>query len=107
MLSQGIPNLNLVYEDEIGTVIDHLHEDKHVIHSELKVEPTASVLKHCKQVSDEIDAAYAARGFNFLYTWGSSEEHDRYNKFLGYRPTGNEFNVEGYGMVKEYRKDLK
>ena len=107
LLSQETPNLNKVYEDDVAVVADHFYDGKHVLHSDFKVEPTLSVLKHCQEVSHLIDLAYAERGIDRLYTWGNSEEHDRYNRLLGFVPTGMQYDFgEPVGIYLEYAKDL-
>ena len=108
LLSQGIPNLNLVYEDETVTVIDFYYEGKHTIHTEMKVAPTKELMVHFRAISDAIDIVFSDKGVDTLYTWGEvdNKDHVKFNSFLGYLPTGFEYDIPGYGVVDEYKKDL-
>lgn len=111
LLLAGIPNLNLLVETETGIAACHLWDDKYVIHSELYKEPTPSTLKEARLISDAIDAGFKAKGIETLYTWAETSEQDRYNKFLGYTPTGRTvnktFSDQAYPReVREYKKDL-
>ena len=91
----------------MSIVADHFFDGKHILHSDLKVEPTLSVIKHAQEVSQLIDLAYAERGVDKLYTWGNSEEHDNYNRLLGFVPTGMQYDFgEPIGAYLEYAKDL-
>ena len=68
-------------------------------------------LKHAQTISMAIDEAFKAKGVDTIYTWGETKEHDRYNKFLGYVPTGNKMNetfvMKDYPYdVMEYKKEL-
>jgi hypothetical protein len=108
----GIPNLNLLYEDERGIVVCHQWDGKYIIHSDL-YDPTFNLetLKYVKGVSDAIDNAFKAKGVKTLYTWAETEDQKRYNAFLGYKPTGETVNKtfvdKDYpNEVLEYKKDL-
>lgn len=107
LLTLEIPNLNLVYEDDTALVIDHFYEDKHIIHSEIKVEADLKFLKHASKVFDIISETYKEHGIDEIYTWGEDETHDRYNLFLKFKPTGKVFTVPNYDKeLSEYVRKL-
>lgn len=63
--------------------------EKYVLHSVYKKEFDGSLIKKAKFISDNIDEAFKQRGIKFLYTWSETTTEDRYNKFLGFEPTGD------------------
>lgn len=107
LLTLGIPNLKLVYEGEDATAIVHIDDGKYVIHSELKKELTPKFLEKIRYISDCIDVAFKEKGIKKLHTWATNDEEERFNQFLGYRPTGEYRTMFGYdGDIIEYEKDL-
>ena len=105
LLLAGIPNLNLLVEDEIGLAVSHYWGGKYVIHSELfDPSPSLDTLKRAKEISNAIDTAFKEKGITTLYTWAETEDQKRYNKFLGYTPTGKTVN-ETFA-AKEYPRDV-
>lgn len=68
-------------------------------------------LKEVKRRSDAIDNAFRQKGVKEIYTWAETEDHKKYNKFLGYKPTGKTVNdtfvdKEYPYEVTEYKKEL-
>jgi hypothetical protein len=108
LLTLGIPNLNLLFEDDDGAAVCHEFDGKYIIHSEFRKEITKELLKKAMEVSFMIDNAFRERGITELYTWAENDKQHRYNQFLGYFPTGNEVKIDGYdNSIFEYKKDLK
>ena len=103
LLTLGIPNLDLLFDDEDGTVISHFFQGKYVIHSSLKKEPSLSLMKKAKEVCDEVNDAFNEHGIE-TYTWSENDKQQRYNEFLGYELTGQELDIPNYGKVKEYKR---
>jgi hypothetical protein len=106
-----IPNLNLLVETDVGIAVCHEWDGKYIIHSELYQEPTPETLKEAKRISNAIDKAFITKGIPTIYTWAETSEQERYNKFLGYQPTGrtvnNSFVDQNYPRaVLEYKKEL-
>lgn len=66
----------------------HILEGKFIIHSVNKNEMTPGLLKKAALYSDIIDDKFKSLGIKQLHTWAEKPEQDRYNKFLGYRFTG-------------------
>lgn len=112
LLLSEIPNLNLLFEDEKGIVVCHEWDNKYVIHSELyNGDLSLENLKYAKRISDAIDSAFRAKGVKEVFTWAENDEQKRYNRFLGYRPTGQTVNdtfvdKEYPYEVLEYKKEL-
>jgi len=112
LLLSGIPNLNLLFEDEVGIAVCHLWEGHYIIHSELySGDFSLDSLKEVKRRSDAVDKAFRTKGIKTIYTWAETEEQMRYNTFLGYVPTGrvvnSSFTNKDYpNQVLEYKKDL-
>lgn len=112
LLSLGIPNLKLLFDDEDGSAIVHILDDKFVIHSEFK---KGVNLDKAMEVSNMIDEAFKERGINSLYTWTSSRQEEVYSGYLGYKPTGVKVLTHEEGgplpddypyEVYEFKKDL-
>lgn len=117
--TEEIPNLDkfhpLFQEDSIGSAFAHEYFDqnegkvKFVIHSSLD-NPTLEGLKIARDISCHIDDSFKEKGVTELYTWGYTPDHDKYNKFLGYFPTGKVIQFAegcdpGY-VIQEYKKVL-
>lgn len=103
------PTLKLLYEDEDSLAYVHILLDgKLVIHSDIKVPKTPSILKKARDVSMLIDETFKDKGVKKLYTWGIGDTMDTYNVFLGYFPTGEEVIIEGWQgePIFEFSKDL-
>lgn len=109
MQQLGTPTRNPLFEDEDGFAFADFYENGQiVIHSHLKNEPTKDLLTKASLVSDMIGEAFVQKGITELYTWGYTKEHERYNVFLGYYPTGKEVYIEGWEgpPMFEYKKVL-
>lgn len=105
----------MLYEDDDMIGIVHILDTKYVIHSEYKKPITGALIKKAASISKLIDEAFKNKGVEFLYTWSQTPEEERYNKFLGYEPTGNEVETISNGgplpddyplKVKEFIKCL-
>lgn len=112
----GIPNLKLLFEDDDFIAILYITEGKFTIHSVNKNEMTVDRLKKAVMISDLIDNKFLTLGVDKLYTWAEESDQDRYNKFLGYKPTGEVIKtIKDGGVlpddypkeVREYIKELK
>ncbi len=108
----GIPNLNLLFEDDFAIAVCHEWDDKYIIHSEMySGDYTLDNLKEVKRRSDAIDNAFRSKGIKEIYTWAENDDQKKYNRFLGYKPTGRIMNDtfvdKNYpNEVLEYRKEL-
>ncbi len=119
LLTLGIPSLKPLYEDDTGVVFLYItREGKYTIHTEYFLEDETEtmpkeLIQRSKMISDFIDQGMKQRGIKELYTWGENKTHERWNKFLGYSPTGKIVNeIEGElpedypNTVEEYKKVL-
>ena len=111
LLMSGIPNLNLLFEDEIGIAVCHNWNGKNIIHSEFYGEPSTDQMRAAKDISAMIDAGFKQKGVETIYTWAETDKQKRYNKFLGFKPTGESVNssfsrADYPREVFEYKKEL-
>lgn len=112
LLLSGIPNLNLLFEDDFGIAVCHEWQGQYIIHSEMySGEYNLHNLKEVKRRSDAVDNAFKAKGVRTLYTWAENDQQKKYNTFLGYKPTGRIMNDtfvdKDYPFdVLEYKKEL-
>lgn len=109
LLSLGIPNLKLLYEDEDMIGIVHILGTKYVIHSEYKKPITGALIKKAASISKLVDKTFKDKGVNFLYTWAQTPDEEKYNKFLGYEDTGNRVRTisDGGPLPDDYPLEVK
>lgn len=88
LVSAGIPNLNVVFEDYDGLVFSHLWDGKYVIHSETHDFSSPSVAAKCRVVLDMVATKFKEHGVEDIYTWAETPEQERYANYFGFRKTG-------------------
>ncbi len=113
LLSEETPNLNLIYQDDDGMAYSYdfidgdTGEHKYTIHSLYNKKIDKGLFEKIFTVSGLIEKGFKAKGVTSLYTWAETEEQDKFNKILGYEPTGSILNIPGYpNIVYEYKKDI-
>jgi hypothetical protein len=83
----GIPNLNVVYEDETGAVLIHDIEGKGellVVHAEVLPTTNREILGHYLEVMDMLFEQLKERGITEVEAWINSDEEMRYAQFFGF-----------------------
>jgi len=86
----GIPNLNLVYEDETGKVYIHDIDGKGellVVHAEVIPTTNRAILGHYLEVMDTLFEQLQDKGVKEVEAWVNSDEEMDYAQFFGF----NEF----------------
>jgi hypothetical protein len=105
-----IPNLNVAYEDETGTVLIHDiggEGQMLVVHAEVIPTTNRSVLLHYRDVINAMCEQLKSKGINHVDAWVLTDEQIRFAQFFGFEPTGEEITIMGqtnftpiYKMVK-------
>lgn len=112
---QETPNLKKICEDEdfvsfVNLITDHeTDEDKAVIHVHYKTDIDQRIINKSLEVMALIDESMKERGLDKLYTWAETDEQERFNRYLGFSPTGREVYIQGYYIdhpIYEYVKEL-
>lgn len=105
----GIPNLKPLFEDDDFITMVHILNGQFIIHSVNKNEMTIDRLKKAAAYSDLIDDKFKSLGVKQLHTWAEEPEQDRYNKFLGYTPTGEVVGKlsEGGPLPDDYPNEVR
>lgn len=97
-----IPNLKIVYEDDIITLILHdIHEDQSrlVLHAEVVKSTNREVLQHIYTVVETLCESLKDKGFEELEAWVSEPEEIRFAQYFGFNKFVGQLQVNGMDTV--------
>lgn len=112
LLTLGIPNLNVVYKDDLCTVLVHDvlgDQSRLVVHAEVEKSLSKKLFVHYMEVMDNLFEQLKARGVTEVEAWVCEDHEIKYAQLFGFDqflgelrgPDGRETLPIVYGLKKE------
>lgn len=103
----GIPNLNLIYEDDTcGVYIHDVEGNGRLLVFHADVIPVANhrLMQHYLTVVDSLFVALKERGLKELEAWVNTDEEMRYAMFFGFTEYLGELTVNGQPCLPQVHR---
>lgn len=100
----GIPNLNVVYEDELCTVYIHdIHGDNSllVVHTDVVKSKKREVLDHYFDVIESVFEALREKGIKEVEAWVCTDEQIRFAQYYGFDQMLGQLYINGRETLPE------